>query len=169
LVHIKRGDHRVRMLELTVGILYWWLPIVGSIGRQLRACEEACCDEAVVTRLPEARRDYATLLLDVIDFTTPSRGQPPPQAATAMSAADGLEKRIRAILDATPGMRRSQLCWALVAGLTCAILPCELHYDFVGRPTRAAVAIEREPDAEPTDLPGDECEIKPAMSVCCPS
>jgi len=41
LVHIKRGDHLVRILELIVGAAYWWLPFVGSIGRQLRICEEA--------------------------------------------------------------------------------------------------------------------------------
>jgi bla regulator protein blaR1 len=89
LVHIKRGDHLVRMLELTIGVAYWWLPIVGSIGRQLRACEETCCDAAVVAHLPEDRRDYAKLLLDVVDFTNPLPVQAVPQA-TAMSAANGL-------------------------------------------------------------------------------
>src|SRR5690242_18830787 len=39
LVHIRRRDHWVRMLELTVGVAYWWMPLVGAIGRQLRACE----------------------------------------------------------------------------------------------------------------------------------
>ena len=52
LAHIKRGDHLVRLLELVVGVVFWWLPGVGSIGRQLRACEEACCDAAVVARRP---------------------------------------------------------------------------------------------------------------------
>ena len=87
LLHIKRGDHLVRMLELMVGVAFWWLPIVGSIGRQLRACEEACCDAAVVARLPQARHDYARLLLDVLDFANPLPSQAVPHA-TAMSAAD---------------------------------------------------------------------------------
>jgi bla regulator protein BlaR1 len=78
--HSKRGDHRVRILELAVGVTYWWLPIVGLVGRQMRACEEACCDAAVISRLPDAGHDYASLLLDVVDFVTPLSVQ-----ATAMS------------------------------------------------------------------------------------
>ncbi len=93
LLHVKRRDHLVRMLELMVGVAFWWLPMVGSIGKQLRACEEACCDAAVVARLPHARRDYARLLLDVLDFAKPLPSQAVPHV-TAMSAAD-LEKRLR--------------------------------------------------------------------------
>jgi beta-lactamase regulating signal transducer with metallopeptidase domain len=183
LVHIQRGDHVVRMLELTVSVAYWWLPIVGSIGRQLRACEEACCDAAVVARLPQARRDYAQLLLDVVDFANPLPQQAVPQA-TAMSAAHDLEQRLRAILDATQGTRRT---WpagtfatrafatgkfatgALVAALACAILPCELHYDFVGRPAPPATSEECGPAAEATCLPTSIREAKPSLYLCAPS
>src|SRR6202011_4678425 len=104
LIHIKRGDHLVRRLELTVRVAYWWLPGVGLIGRQLRGCEETCCDAAVVAQIPQARRDYARLLLDVLDFVNPLPGQTIRQA-TAMSASD-LERRLRAILNATHGTRR---------------------------------------------------------------
>src|SRR5262249_43377291 len=62
LLHIKRGDHLVRMLELTASVIFWWLPLMGVIGRQLRACEETCCDAAVVAHMPQGRRQYARLL-----------------------------------------------------------------------------------------------------------
>jgi beta-lactamase regulating signal transducer with metallopeptidase domain len=130
LSHIKRGDHLVRVLELALGVAFWWLPIVGLIRRQLRACEEASCDAAVVSYLPQAQRDYARLLLDVVDFADPLPPQAMPQA-TAMSAADGLEQRLRLILD---GPQRSRGRWpaaALAVGLACAILPCELHCELV--------------------------------------
>ena len=168
LVHIKRGDHFVRMLELTVGVAYWWLPIVGSIGRQLRACEETCCDAAVVAHLPQARRDYAQLLLDVVDFANPLPRQAVPQA-TAISAANDLEQRLRAILDATQGTRRTWPAVALAVGLACAILPCELHYDFVGRPAPAATSAEREPAAGATRLPSGDRAGEPSVVFCCPS
>jgi beta-lactamase regulating signal transducer with metallopeptidase domain len=74
LTHLRRGDHLVRLLEMAVGVAYWWLPGVRRIGRQLRACEEACCDAAVVAREPQARRAYARLLLDVLDFVAGRRG-----------------------------------------------------------------------------------------------
>src|SRR5262249_36589333 len=57
LIHLKRRDHLVRMLELAVSVVYWWLPVVSLIGRQMRACEESCCDAAVVAHEPQARRD----------------------------------------------------------------------------------------------------------------
>ncbi len=126
LSHIKRGDHLVRLLELVVSVAFWWLPIVRLIGRQLRRCEEAACDAAVVSHLPQARRDYARLILDVVDFANPL----PPQA-TAMSAADNLEHRLRTILDVSPRSRGTWPAAALAIGLACSILPCELHCELV--------------------------------------
>jgi beta-lactamase regulating signal transducer with metallopeptidase domain len=168
LVHIKRGDHLVRILELTVGVAYWWLPIVGSIGRQLRACEETCCDAAVVAHLPQVRRDYAQLLLDVVDFTNPLPGQAVP-LGTAMSAAYCLERRLLAILDATKGTRRSWPAGAFAVVLACAILPCALHYDLAGRPVPAATSAERKPDAGTRSLPSGDREDEPSTALCCPS
>ena len=132
LTHIRRGDHLVRILELAARVVFWWLPLGGLIGRQLRACEEACCDRAVVARLPEARRDYARLLLDVLDLASPLPAPAIPQA-TAMSAAD-LERRLLAILDSGGPARRNRSAGWLAAGLACAILPCGLHYELGGSP-----------------------------------
>jgi beta-lactamase regulating signal transducer with metallopeptidase domain len=133
LSHIKRGDHLVRILEVVVGVIFWWLPTIRWIGRQLRACEEACCDAAVVTHLPQARREYASLLLDVIDFANPLPQQAVPPA-TAMSATDGLEQRLRAIVGTTQRTGRAWPAAALAVGLACAILPCELHCELVAPP-----------------------------------
>jgi bla regulator protein blaR1 len=168
LVHIKRGDHLVRILELMVGVAYWWLPFVGSIGRQLRACEETCCDAAVVAHLPQARRDYAQLLLDVVDFTNPLPEQAVPQA-TAMSAANCLEQRLLAILDATKETRRTWPAGAFAVVLACAILPSQLHYDLARRSVPAATSAEREPDAGTRSLPNGVREDEPSTALCCPS
>jgi beta-lactamase regulating signal transducer with metallopeptidase domain len=168
LMHIKRGDHWVRMLELTVRVAFWWLPIVGLIGRQLRACEETCCDAAVVAHLPQARRDYARLLLDVIDFANPLPRHAVPQA-TEMSAANDLEQRLRAILDAKQRTRRRWPAGALAVGLACAILPCELRYNFAGRPASAATSDECDPAAAATCLPSGNREGDRFAVYCCPS
>jgi beta-lactamase regulating signal transducer with metallopeptidase domain len=165
LVHLQRGDHLVRMLELAVSVAYWWLPVVCSIGRQLRDCEEACCDAAVVARLPQARRDYARLLLDVLDFASPlpRRSVPP---VTAMSAAQNLEQRLRSILGATDRTRASWpvgsfAAGSLVVALACAIVPCQLHYE-VARPT-ASAAISTGPGRAATEAcpPDDDCNLDP--------
>ncbi len=142
LSHLKRGDHLVRWAELAVRVAFWWLPGVGWIGRQLRACEESCCDAAVAARRPHARRDYARLVLDVVDFSNPL---PRPQLApaTEMSAGTGLEERVRAILDDDPPRRRAGTPTALTVGAACAILPLGLHYDFAtARADAAPSAIE---------------------------
>lgn len=155
LTHLQRGDHLVRLLEMLVGVVYWWLPFVGTIGRQLRSCEESCCDTAVVTHRPQARRAYAQLLLDVLDFTSPLPGQPAPQA-TAMSAAQGLEQRLLTILDTPERTQRTGPAWLLALALACVILPCQLRYLPLQQPA--------------TEAPADVCvPAEPRLPVygCC--
>jgi beta-lactamase regulating signal transducer with metallopeptidase domain len=166
LSHIKRRDHLVRMLELAVSVAYWWLPVVRSVSRQLRTCEETCCDATVVARRPHARRDYARLLLDVLDFVAPL-----PRAveqATAMNSASDLERRLRTILGTSPGPPRRWPVAVFVIGLACGILPCELRYDWVGGRASAATSTEREPASRPTFLSGDDRDGDQVKSLCCP-
>src|SRR5262249_24020550 len=168
LIHIRRRDHLVRMLELAVRVAYWWLPAVGLIGRQLRACEEACCDAAVVARQPQARRDYARLLLDVLDFLAPLPRAP--EQATAMNPAQDLDRRLRAILGTGPGTTPRRPVAVVAVALACALLPCALPYDWVGGLARAATSARRKPAADPTTLPGGDREVNPSkIDVCCPS
>jgi bla regulator protein blaR1 len=168
LVHIKRRDHWVRMLELTIRVVYWWLPFVSSISQQLRACEEACCDAAVVAHLPEARRDYAELLLDVLDFADAPSGNAV-QQATAMSAASHLEQRLRTILHATQGTRFAWPVGAVTLGFACAVLPWQVRWDVVPRPARKASELTCEPKAGVVRLSRDTCGGEPSGVLRCPS
>jgi hypothetical protein len=170
LVHIQRLDHLVRLLELAVGIVYWWLPVTFSIARQLRDCEEACCDAAVVDHLPQARREYARLLLDVLDLVAPLPSRAIPQA-TAMSAVHDLERRLRSILDTRPKPRPRWPAGVLAVGLACAVLPCGLHYEFVPAP---AVRIPQSDGCEPAAGPmsvdvGCPGTLDLSATLCCPS
>ncbi|HEV3262043.1 MAG TPA: M56 family metallopeptidase, partial [Gemmataceae bacterium] len=168
LIHIQRRDHLVRMLELAVRVAYWWLPMVSLIGRQMRACEEACCDAAVVARKPQARRDYARLLLDVLDFAAPPTRAV--EQATAMNSAHDLERRLRTILGTSPGTPGRWPVAVFAVALACAILPCELRYDWVRGLAPVATSAEREPATSPTGLPkGDREGDPPRMLGCCPS
>jgi beta-lactamase regulating signal transducer with metallopeptidase domain len=173
LFHLRRSDHLVRLLELIVWVVYWWLPAVGWVGRRLRACEETCCDAAVVSYRPDARRDYAGLLLDVVDFADPLPRGGVPQA-TALSAAHDLEQRLRGILD-VPARTRSARPVAAVALLAaCAILPCGLQHR-PAAPTSAgpqstvapppAPGSDRREAPPPAELP----PLEPFASMCCPS
>jgi bla regulator protein blaR1 len=168
LAHIKRGDQLVRLLELIISVVYWWLPGISAIGRRLRACEESCSDAAVVARLPQARRDYARLLLDVIDFAHPSPHQAVPQATAMSAAANELEHRLRAILDTNQKSPRRRLAAALALGLGCALVPCQLHYDLPGlRPSGAESILQ--PASVPTTLSTGDLRSIELSSLCCPS
>ena len=166
LSHLQRGDHWSRVLELVVGIAYWWLPFVGSIGRQLRSCEESCCDDAVVGHLPQARRDYARLLLDVIDFADPLP-RPLLSPATGMSAAEAIEERLRAILHAAPKPQRRGRQTAFAVCLACAVLPCGLHYEFGGS-RQSAASDSCDTAISPASL-GDDLKNMKLATFCCPS
>jgi beta-lactamase regulating signal transducer with metallopeptidase domain len=165
LVHIRRGDHLVRILELVIGVAYWWFPVVRSVGKQLRVCEETCCDHAVVSQLPEARRDYACLLLDVVDFASPPPGRALPQA-TAMSAASDLEGRLRAILHQTPKARGAWPASVLSLVAACAILPCDLRYESRPKPVASNAALA--PAAMGAAPLNESCEVNLSAVYCCP-
>jgi beta-lactamase regulating signal transducer with metallopeptidase domain len=168
LVHLQRCDHVVRLLELFVGIAYWWLPVVGSIGRRLRACEETCCDAAVVSHRPHARRDYARLLLDVVDFADPLP-RPAVAHATAMSAVQELEQRLRGILHDRPAARGSWSAAVVTVGAACVVLPCGLQHRLTAQPLPAATAPA--PIANPVTAPmsADQPVIESISAMCCPS
>ena len=132
LVHIKRGDHLVRLLELRSA---WLIGGCRSSARSAGSCGPAR-KRAAMRRWWLACRKRGAIMrgccLDVIDFADPLPRQAVPQA-TAMSAANDLEQRLRAILDATPGIthargrpRRSRWAWRARSCLA------ELHCDFVG-------------------------------------
>lgn len=127
LTHVRRGDHWVRLLETAIGVAYWWLPFIGSIRKQLRACEETHCDASVVARLPEARRDYARLLLDVVDFSDPLPREVATHATAMSGAVSDLELRLQSILNAEQPSRRAWPAALVGIGLACAILPCGLN------------------------------------------
>jgi hypothetical protein len=180
LIHLKHRDHLIRLLELTVGIVFWWLPVAGAIGRQLRACEETCCDAAVVARLPQSRRDYACLLLDVLDFAhpLPQSAMPP---VTAITVAQNVEARLRAILNTRPRAQRHSLAAACLFPIALALLPCELRYGVIRRPQAAApvaASANERPitygSCDPNPMPSrGPIEVKPAagklpFSMLCP-
>jgi beta-lactamase regulating signal transducer with metallopeptidase domain len=173
LTHIHRRDHWVRLLELFVRVAFWWLPVVGFISRQIRVCEEICCDAAVVSRRPESRRDYASLLLDVIDFVTPLSCSA--QHATGMNPVDDFERRIRTILHGTSEHRRSWPIGWIAALLALGVVPWGVDYDW--RMRSSAGATVRDVDAGLLELNGSESctpaerpeAIRDVSSLCCPS
>jgi bla regulator protein blaR1 len=83
LAHYRRRDHWIRALEFLVLGVFWWLPTCWVARRQLRDAEEECCDAWVVWALPEAKKSYATALVETLDFLSQSPTALPPIASGA--------------------------------------------------------------------------------------
>lgn len=170
LTHVRRRDHWVRLLELTVRIAWWWLPVVGMIGRQIRSCEEICCDAAVVAHRPEARRDYARLLLDVIDFVAPPTLSI--EHATGMNTVGDFELRLRTILHGTCPKPRSWPLGLSAALLVLGVFPWGIEYDWA-RLTGANVqgAEEAIPEFRRSEAcdPRERPAVVELSTLCCPT
>ena len=78
--HIARQDSRLNGLCAAAQCLCWFNPLVHLAARLMRIDQELACDEAVVSRFPDARRAYAEVLVKAQMATRSTRG---------CSAADG--------------------------------------------------------------------------------
>ena len=128
LVHIRRRDYLVRLLELAATTVFWWHPIVRWATRQLRKLEEQCCDARVLQLLPHQPRTYAAALVDTLEFLS-ERPRTPVPLPTAIHSAGSLSRRIR-MMTQNRTNRLSVLSVALVA----AIVSVPLVVGFAGDP-----------------------------------
>lgn len=127
LAHVHRGDHWVRYLEIVATCLYWWHPVLWWARRELRAAEEECCDAWVLWTLPDSARDYASALLETLNFVSVSAGRtatPPP--ASGVRHVHQMRKRLTMIMHEGAPRRLSsgaRVGVALVAGILLAMFP----------------------------------------------
>ncbi len=122
LVHARRNDHLVRLLELAATALFWWHPLLWLSRRHLREAEERCADAEVVGRLPDARRSYALALLETVAFLSSAR-RSLPVAATGAEPAAPLKGRIAAILTMAPARRVAMHYIMAACAVAVAVLP----------------------------------------------
>ena len=142
LAHLRRGDHRVRLLELAALTLYWWFPLAWWASRRLRQAEEECCDAWVVWAAPDARPAYAAALVETVAFLS-GRPNSLPIGASGAGPVVALKRRLSMILQEKTSRGLSRLGWALMlAGL--ALMPL--------MPTLARSQPKAEQKAEPAPL-----------------
>lgn len=122
LAHFARRDHWVRYFELAATALYWWLPPIALIRRELRRAEEECCDAWVVGCLPETAEEYAHALLATVDFCADHHA-PLPAAASGVGAFDTLKRRLSMILIGSSPYRLNGIGRTLLAIVALATLP----------------------------------------------
>jgi beta-lactamase regulating signal transducer with metallopeptidase domain len=97
LAHVRRRDHLVRWLEWLTCILSWWNPVVWWAQRNLRAAEEICCDDLVLSCLNPEPKSYANSLLAAVEFLARPVLRPP-AVASEINSGGLLERRFRMIV-----------------------------------------------------------------------
>jgi beta-lactamase regulating signal transducer with metallopeptidase domain len=148
LAHLKRNDHWVRALELVALTLFWWHPAAWWARHELRQAEEQCCDAWVTWALPGGSQDYASALLEAVDFASTPRHGVLPALASGIGEFRHLKRRLIMIQQGTakPTMGKTGL---LLACAIAALLPLTLS---------RAQQTDR-----PTSRPTTQPEVDPAL------
>ncbi len=143
LAHVRRRDYLVRWLEWLAFVVFWWNPVVWWAQRNLRATEEICCDDLVISCLNPKPELYADSLLSAVEFLARPVLRAP-AVASEINSGGFLERRFKMIVSTNrnrPNSRRWQFC-VLVAALV--ILPLGLasaqDYEAVERRLGKAVS-----------------------------
>lgn len=122
LAHLRRGDPRVRLLELVVLGLFWWYPLAWWACRALRDAEELCCDAWVVWAAPESACAYADTLVETVAFLS---GAPAtlPMGVSGAAPVRFLYRRLSMILHRPPSRRLSPGALVVLLGVGAIVLP----------------------------------------------
>ena len=116
--------------------MVWWAQ------RNLRATEEICCDELVVSSLNPEPRFYADSLLSAVEFLARPVLRAPAMASE-INSGGLLERRFKMIV--SNNSKRSNSRWLQIGVLLCAVVVLPLgiasaaDYEAVGKRLRAAV------------------------------
>lgn len=117
LVHYRRRDHWVNVLQLWVTILHFFNPLVWWANQRLRRERELVCDESVIGLCP--RRHYLEAILRFAEEAVEAR-EPEPLAVPLARRGSALVARARRI--ATTVRPRGARRWATGFGLLLAML-----------------------------------------------
>lgn len=152
LAHVRRGDHRVRLLELAITTLYWWHPVAWWSRARLRELEETCCDAFVGKMSPHRVGDYARALLDTMQFVC-ERAVTVPAGATAASSFRSISRRIQMLKERSPVTRLTAGTAAIV--LTAAAFPMAVAFAFGASATPVPTATANSATLPDSTAPGE--------------
>ena len=122
LAHVRRHDYLVRWLEWLACVVFWWNPVVWWAQHNLRAMEEICCDDLVISCLNPKPKSYAQSIFLAVEFLALPVLRPP-AIASEINSGGNLERRFKMILSKN---RNRQYSYWLHAGVligALAVLP----------------------------------------------
>jgi len=99
LAHHRRGDLCMNLLQLIIGALWWFHPVVWLLNRAIRTVREECCDDLLLARKFVTDVDYCTTLVHVADVRGLRRPGSLVVAVSMVGNSHPLKDRIRRIMD----------------------------------------------------------------------
>ena len=162
LVHIRRHDFLVNILQSLIEIVLFYHPAVWWLGRRIRLEREHCCDDEVVTVLKDPA-GYAEALMSL----ELSRQQiPNPALAADGGSTGGLRERIERILGPAPPGNSLALGATAVLTLGClfalvlVILPLAIRAQDHDEPTGPDESATRSETAGRADSEVDYQDVR---------
>jgi beta-lactamase regulating signal transducer with metallopeptidase domain len=122
LLHVRRGDLWVGLLQTVAQALWWFHPLVWWVGRVTSREAERCCDEEVLGELKCDPASYARALLDVLDLKSQLKPVP---VFPGVRSVDVTSQRLERIMSLRQGCRRRSplWCWLVAIGAAALTLP----------------------------------------------
>jgi len=127
LAHVRRRDYLVRWIEWLACVCFWWNPVMWWARQHLRANEEICCDNLVLSSLNPKPRFYADSLLNAIEFLA-SPVVRPPAIASEINSGGFLERRFKMIVSEALNRKTSRWLQACVLLLAVIVVPLSITY-----------------------------------------
>lgn len=117
LIHIRRGDLWIALLQTLAVVVWWFHPLVHLASRLLTREAERCCDEGVIAHLGCDPAAYARSLLEVLALKTQLRPVP---AFPGVRPLDVTSQRLERIMNLRQGCLKRTPWWCSLAMLLLA-------------------------------------------------
>jgi len=142
LIHIRRGDLWIGLLQLLASVVWWFHPLVWFTGRRLKLEIEQCCDEEVLAGLKCDPRLYARCLLEVLELKQTLNTVP---VVPGVRPVEITSKRLERIMKLGQGCQKRTpwWCWMIFITLAAVMLPGAAFVVTAADPPERVLAIDQ--------------------------
>ena len=124
LIHVRRFDALLGILQLAAQLIWWFNPLIWWANREARRQRESCCDEEVVASLDIVAKDYANSLLEVLSLKL-NVDLPPAYELPSIDPVQVTFARLKRMMTKQNDfqVRTPPWCWAVMALAALIVLP----------------------------------------------
>lgn len=125
LAHVRRRDYIVRWIEWLVCVFFWWNPVTWWARYNLRANEELCCDDLVLSILKPKPYVYGDSLLKAVEILVfPACCQP--IMASGINGGKLLKRRVKMIVSNNKNISKLRWLKSGIIAVSLIVLPLGL-------------------------------------------